>query len=111
MVVGEVDSFPKLPMEFYDEAFSPREKHQGSPRLGIVPFTTATAAAITVWIKLGEETSVRLKDHIGGSLALDIVNSPWLKVILAGITWYMIGMALVELTGTIHSLFNQDRKL
>ncbi|KAG5620033.1 hypothetical protein H5410_005251 [Solanum commersonii] len=111
LVVDEVDSFPKLPVEFYDEAFSPKEKHQGSPWLGVVPFTTATAAAIIVWIKLGEETTVRLNDHIGGSLALDIVNSPWLKVILAGVTWYMIGMALVELTGTIHSLFNQDRKL
>ncbi|XP_055805978.1 chaperone protein dnaJ C76, chloroplastic [Solanum dulcamara] len=110
LTVDEVSS-PKLPAEFYDETFSPKEKHQDSPWLRGVPLTTATAAAIIVWIKLGEEATVRLNNHIGGSLALDIVNSSWLKVILAGVTWYMIGMALVELTGSLHSLFSKDRTL
>lgn len=110
-VVDEVSSSPMAPVEFYDEYFSPKEKHQGSLWLHGVPFTTATAAAIIVWIKLGEEATVRLNNHIGGSLALDIVNSSWLKIILAGVTWYMIGMALVELTGSLHSLFSKDRKL
>lgn len=103
-------SSPTPPVEFYDEAFSPKEKLQGNPWLRRVPFATATAAATIVWLKLGEEATVRLNDHIGGSLALDIVNSSWLKVILAGATWYMIAMALVELVGSIQSLFGKDRK-
>ncbi|MCD7455604.1 hypothetical protein HAX54_028769 [Datura stramonium] len=114
-LVNEVSSnefSPKAPVEFHDEAFSPKEKYQGNnPWLRGVPFTTSTAAAIIVWIKLGEEATVRLNDHIGGSLALDIVNSSWLKVILAGVTWYMIGIALVELTGSLHTLFKKDRQL
>ncbi|XP_070055924.1 chaperone protein dnaJ C76, chloroplastic [Nicotiana tomentosiformis] len=112
-LVDEVSSnasSPQTPVEFYDEAFSPKDKLQGNPWLWRVPFATATAAATIVWIKLGEEATVRLNDHIGGSLALDIVNSSWLKVILAGATWYMIGMALVELAGSLQSLFGKDRK-
>ncbi|PHU25019.1 hypothetical protein BC332_03351 [Capsicum chinense] len=109
--VSSNDSSPKAPAEFYDEVFSPKEKQQPNPWLQGVPFTTATAAAIIVWIKLGEEATVRLNDHIGGSLALDIVNSSWLKVILAGVTWHSIGMTLVELSRSLHSLFGKGRKL
>ncbi|KAJ8548866.1 hypothetical protein K7X08_029847 [Anisodus acutangulus] len=112
-LVDEVSSnasSPKAPVEFYDEFFSPKEKHQDNPWLWRVPFTTATAAAIIVWIKLREEANVTLHNHIGGPLPLDIVNSLWLKAILAAVTWYMIGMALVELAASIHSLFGKDRK-
>ncbi|KAM3250124.1 chaperone protein dnaJ C76, chloroplastic [Capsicum chacoense] len=109
--VSSNDSSPKAPAEFYDEVFSPKEKQQPNPWLQGVPFTTATAAAIIVWIKLGEEATVSLNDHIGGSLALDIVNSSWLKVILAGVTWHSIGMTLVELSRSLHSLFGKGRKL
>ncbi|PHT54740.1 hypothetical protein CQW23_03226 [Capsicum baccatum] len=109
--VSSNDSSPKAPAEFYDGVFSPKEKQQPNPWLQGVPFTTATAAAIIVWIKLGEEATVRLNDHIGGSLALDIVNSSWLKVILAGVTWHSIGMTLVELSRSLHSLFGKGRKL
>ncbi|CAH2070790.1 unnamed protein product [Thlaspi arvense] len=44
-----------------------------------------------------------LKDHIGGSLALSIVNSPWQQILLAGVTWYFIGAMLLQLVEAIQS--------
>ena len=44
-----------------------------------------------------------LTEHVYGSLALDIVNSSWLQVLLAGITWYIIGTIIVGLAEAIHN--------
>lgn len=68
-------------------------------RLG-VPIATATVAAIVAGLQIGEPVG-GLKEHIGGPLALAIVNSSWFQVSLAGVTWYIIAMYLVELVGAI----------
>ncbi|KAI3982877.1 hypothetical protein MKX01_010360 [Papaver californicum] len=66
------------------------------------PIGTAAIAAIVIWLRVGESSTgsggrrLPLVD-MGGSMLLDIVNSSWLQVILAGVTWYLIGMAIVEL--------------
>ena len=62
-----------------------------------IPLATATIAAVVVRFQLGEGAVGELKEHIGGSLALYIVNSSWLQVVLAGVTWYLIGTYMVEL--------------
>lgn len=42
-----------------------------------------------------------LKEHIGGSLALEVINSGWLRVGLAGVTWYFVGVAVVRIVETV----------
>lgn len=71
-------------------------ENQNSPIRWGFPMVTALIAVATV--RLHEVQSIpELKQHVGGSLALEIVNSSWLQCILAAATWYMIGMAIIEL--------------
>ncbi|KAH0990755.1 hypothetical protein GBA52_002238 [Prunus armeniaca] len=44
-----------------------------------------------------------LTEHVYGSFALEIVNSSWLQIILAAITWYIIGTVIVGLVDAIKS--------
>lgn len=55
----------------------------------------AIIAAVIIHLQVGEGTVGRLNEHVGGSFALEIVNSSWLQVTLAGITWYLIGLAMI----------------
>lgn len=77
------------------EFLSPK-KDSGNPLHWGVPMGASIVAAVVVRLQLGEPVG-GLKDHIGGSLALAIVNSSWLQVVLAGVTWYLVGMYVVEL--------------
>ncbi|XP_057737315.1 chaperone protein dnaJ C76, chloroplastic [Arachis stenosperma] len=75
-------------------------ENQNSPIRWGFPIVTALIAVATV--RLHEAESVpELKQHIGGNLALEIVNSPWMQYILAAATWYMMGMAIIELVAII----------
>ncbi|CAN1121839.1 hypothetical protein LINPERPRIM_LOCUS2418, partial [Linum perenne] len=63
-----------------------------------IPVVAATVAAVLVHLQLGGNAVVGgLNEHIGGTVALDAVNSAWLQVSLAWITWFLIGSAAVEL--------------
>ncbi|KAB1206337.1 Chaperone protein DnaJ [Morella rubra] len=62
-----------------------------------VPAIIAVVASVMVRLQIGEVAGGGLKEHIGGSLALDIVNSSWFPGILAAMTWYVIGMGLIQL--------------
>lgn len=65
-----------------------------------IPMGMAMGAAFIVHLQIqGAEGGV--KEHIGGSLALQVVNSTWLPVILAGITWSIIGMMTVRFAEAI----------
>lgn len=77
-------------------------ENQNSPiRLGL-PLVTALFGMASV--RLHEVGSTHeLKQHVGGSFALEIVNSSWLQYILAAATWYMLGIAVVELVLIIGS--------
>ncbi|PKI34263.1 hypothetical protein CRG98_045362 [Punica granatum] len=72
-----------------------------SPIRLAIPFCTSAIAVAIVKLYSGGGKIGRLEDHIGGSLALEIVNSSWLQVILAGFTWFLIGMAIVELIAAV----------
>lgn len=74
-----------------------RKKGKKSQMRWGIPIGTATVGAFVVGLQAGEGAAGGLKDHIGGSLALEIVNSSWLQVTLAGVTWYLIGTAAVGL--------------
>ncbi|XP_024993974.1 chaperone protein dnaJ C76, chloroplastic [Cynara cardunculus var. scolymus] len=65
-----------------------------------VPVGMAIVAAVVVRLQLGDAAG-GIETHIGGSLLLDVVNSSWLQVILAGVTWYLVGMAAVELVAAL----------
>ncbi|XP_061364854.1 chaperone protein dnaJ C76, chloroplastic [Gastrolobium bilobum] len=76
-------------------------KNQDSPIRWGFPMVTAMIAVATV--RLHEVGSIdEVKQHVGGSLLpLDIVNSSWLQSVLAAATWYIIGMAVVELVAIV----------
>ncbi|GMG98904.1 hypothetical protein Nepgr_000744 [Nepenthes gracilis] len=68
-----------------------------SPLSWGIPMGTAVVAAITVGLH-GAEGGVRgLEEHVAGSFALEIVNSSWLRVLSAGATWYVIGIAITQI--------------
>ncbi|TXG56916.1 hypothetical protein EZV62_018229 [Acer yangbiense] len=66
-----------------------------------IPVVIAAIAVAIVRKQVSQGVVGDIKEHIGGSLALDIVNSSWLPVILTGITWYFIGVAIVQLIQVI----------
>lgn len=84
-----------------DRNYSVREENRRSPIALGIPIVTAAIAAAMVRMQVDQGVSDGLKEHVGGSLALIIVNSSWLQVMLAGITWYFIGAAVVELIEVI----------
>lgn len=103
--VQEPSSSTEKP-EDNNENFVEQKKNQSSssPFEWAIPMCTALVAAVIVRLKLGEGVAASgsgLDQHIGGSILLDIVNSSWLQVILAGVTWYLIGMAGVELIAVL----------
>ncbi|KAJ7942656.1 Chaperone protein dnaJ [Quillaja saponaria] len=71
------------------------QENQNNPVRWGFPMITALIAVAIVRQQQGAVSG--LEQHIGGSLALDIVNSSWLQTALAGATWYMIGMAIIDL--------------
>lgn len=100
-------------VEFEEEISNSNDNNQSNPLLWLVPMAFATVAGIVVRLQLGEGetgTTTVVKDHIAGSIIRDIVNSSWLQVILAGVTWYLIGMYIVELAVVVQSKLGRDRK-
>ncbi|XP_028767008.1 chaperone protein dnaJ C76, chloroplastic isoform X2 [Neltuma alba] len=75
-------------------------ENQNNPIRWAFPMVTAMIAVATVRLHGGGSVH-ELNQHAGGSLALDIVNSPWSQGVLAAATWYMIGLAVVDLVAII----------
>lgn len=61
---------------------------------------SGVAAVVVSRLQQGEP-GTGLQQHIAGSLALEIVNSPWMQVGLAGVTWYLIGTYMLEVVEAI----------
>ncbi|KAA8542802.1 hypothetical protein F0562_023954 [Nyssa sinensis] len=57
------------------EEFVMKKNTRSNPFIWGVPMGTAAVAAVKVLFQVGQGTSGGLKEHIGGSLALDIINS------------------------------------
>ncbi|KAF8083704.1 hypothetical protein N665_0756s0021 [Sinapis alba] len=71
-------------------------------RIQKFPIGTATVAVFLVQFQASYRAP-ELSDHIGGSLALSIINNPWQQIFLAGVTWYFIGAMLLQLVEAIQS--------
>ncbi|KAL2339380.1 hypothetical protein Fmac_007320 [Flemingia macrophylla] len=83
-----------------NQSYPETYENQNSPIRWGLPMVTALTAVVSVQIHSAESTH-ELNQHVGGSLALEIVNSSWLQCMLAAVTWYMIGMAFTELVAII----------
>lgn len=68
-----------------------------------IPVAAATIAAVIVRLQVGDRAVGEITEHVGGTMALTMVNSSWLQVGLAGITWYLIGSAMVELIEAVRN--------
>ncbi|KAJ8618548.1 hypothetical protein MRB53_014734 [Persea americana] len=68
-----------------------------NPMSSTIPMVIGIVAAVIVGFESGDRMSGGLEEHIGGSMVLGVVNSSFLQAILAGITWYLIGAAMVGL--------------
>ncbi|KAI3812287.1 hypothetical protein L1987_16994 [Smallanthus sonchifolius] len=95
-------TFKKAKGDSYNEKFVVPNKIQPSnPYEQGVPVGMAVVAAIIVRLQLGNSGGGGIETHVGGSMLVDVVNSSWLQVILAGVTWYLIGLAAVELIAAL----------
>ncbi|KFK27645.1 hypothetical protein AALP_AA8G410200 [Arabis alpina] len=98
----------KTPLE--ENSTSQREyRRQRNFRIQKFPIGTAIVAVFLVQFQ-ASYTASELEDHIGGSLALTIVNSPWQQILLAGVTWYFIGAMLLQLVEAIQSKQAEDEQ-
>ncbi|KAJ4917004.1 DNAJ heat shock N-terminal domain-containing protein [Raphanus sativus] len=90
------------PSEDKATSSSRREYTRQNFKIQKFPIGTATVAVFLVQFQASYRAP-ELSDHIGGSLALSIVNSPWQQILLAGVTWYFIGAMLLQLVEAIQS--------
>ncbi|KAM1401894.1 hypothetical protein ACFX2I_010722 [Malus domestica] len=78
-----------------------------NPIRWLAPMVPATLMAAVVGLQGGDRAAVSngggIKEHIGGSFALEIVNSSWLQILLVAITWYIIGMIIVGIADAFQS--------
>ncbi|KAG6601056.1 Chaperone protein dnaJ C76, chloroplastic, partial [Cucurbita argyrosperma subsp. sororia] len=73
-----------------------------SPMRLALPVSISIIATAAIQQMMRNDGASSLKEHIGGSMALELVNSHWMQVMLTGVTWYIIGMVvmgMVEMIG------------
>ncbi|XP_050373855.1 chaperone protein dnaJ C76, chloroplastic [Argentina anserina] len=86
-------------------------RRKRNPIIWVAPVGPAMVASVLVARLQGNEVATvndststgggGLTEHIYGSVALDIINSSWLQIVLAGITWYIIGTIIVGFADAI----------
>lgn len=76
-------------------------ENENSPIRRGLPVVTSLFGMAAVRLHEVGSSTVELKEHWGGSLALEIVNSSWLQYILVAATWYVIGRVAVEFVANI----------
>ncbi|EEF32652.1 heat shock protein binding protein, putative [Ricinus communis] len=94
----------KDPKHLNEEDFRTRE-NQRDPLEWRIPMSTGIIAAVIVHSQVSQHAVGGLNGHVGGALALEVVNSSWLQVTLAGITWYLFGVATIQLVEAIRKRF------
>lgn len=66
-----------------------------SPMRLAIPVSVSIIATAVIQQMVRDDDASSLNEHIGGSMALELVNSHWMQIILTGVTWYVIGMAVM----------------
>ncbi|KAK2992866.1 hypothetical protein RJ640_011959 [Escallonia rubra] len=104
---GTRDASESLPTKDINDSsrktFAVEKKRKRNPLVWAFPVATGTVAALIVRLQLGESVPARLEEHIGGSVAANIVNSSWSQAILAGITWYLIATYVADIVEALLS--------
>lgn len=72
-----------------------------SPMRLSLPVSVSIIATTVIQQMVRDDGASGLKEHIGGSMALELVNSHWMQVIQTGVTWYVIGMAVMGMVEMI----------
>ncbi|KAI6676761.1 hypothetical protein NL676_037557 [Syzygium grande] len=98
------------PASATEEESAPRVSKESSSNKKQKRRDPASVAAAIVRSQVGDGTVGELKQHFGGSLALEIVNSSWMQVLLAGMTWYFIGVVVVGLVEAALSKVGSDKE-
>ncbi|KAF8021740.1 hypothetical protein BT93_G2017 [Corymbia citriodora subsp. variegata] len=116
----EDESGPRVPMGPSSKEKQKRHRRDPGPRTKrntsknplwwAFPICAASVATAIVKSRVGDGMVGELEQHVGGSLALDIVNSSWMQVFLAGMTWYFIGVVVVELVEAALSKVGSDKE-
>lgn len=75
------------------ESHVTRKNRQRNPVTSGFPMGLSIVAMIVVRLHAAGEVGGSLEEHIGGSVALQVVNSSWLQVLSAGAAWYLVGVA------------------
>ncbi|KAG7603179.1 Chaperone protein dnaJ C76 [Arabidopsis thaliana] len=92
-----------------EEKPTSRRENRRQFRIKKFPIGTAIVAVFLVQYQASYREVSELNDHVGGSLALSIVNSPWQQILLAGVTWYFIGAMLLQLVEAVqHKLEDKE---
>ncbi|XP_077247117.1 DNAJ heat shock N-terminal domain-containing protein [Tasmannia lanceolata] len=91
------ESRPVMPKVTEEASNVVTYKRWRNPMASKIPIVIGVFSAIVVRMEGGERMGDGVTEHIGGSIALEIINSSWLQVFLAGVTWYLIGIAIVGL--------------
>ncbi|XP_010546245.1 PREDICTED: uncharacterized protein LOC104818375 [Tarenaya hassleriana] len=73
-----------------------KQTRKQNPVLQKIPIAVALIAVFMVQYQANNGVS-ELKEHIGGSWALSIVNSHWRQILSAGFFWYFVGEMVAEL--------------
>ncbi|KGN50447.1 chaperone protein dnaJ C76, chloroplastic [Cucumis sativus] len=76
-----------------------------SPMRLVLPVSISIIATAIIQQMVRNDGASELKEHAAGSMALELVNSHWMQVILTGVTWYIIGMAVMGMLEMIARKF------
>ncbi|KAK1322217.1 hypothetical protein QJS10_CPA03g02590 [Acorus calamus] len=66
-----------------------------------IPMATAMVSMAVVGFGSGGGGGGGLEEHVGGSMAVEIINSSWLQVLQAGMVWYVVGLVVAGMIGVI----------
>ncbi|KAG6600118.1 Chaperone protein dnaJ C76, chloroplastic, partial [Cucurbita argyrosperma subsp. sororia] len=72
-----------------------------SPMRLALPVLISIVATTVIQQMVTDDGASGLKEHIGGSVALELVNSHWMQLIQRGVTWYVIGIAVIGMVEMI----------
>ncbi|CAL9231276.1 unnamed protein product [Arabidopsis halleri] len=108
---SKASSNPQVTRKTFPSEEKPASRRENTRQFRIKKFPVGTAivAVFLVQYQASYRAASELNDHIGGSLALSIVNSPWQQILLAAITWYFIGAMLLQLVEAVqHKLEDEE---
>ncbi|XP_074273880.1 chaperone protein dnaJ C76, chloroplastic [Silene latifolia] len=78
----------------HKETYIKRRNYPRRPVITVLPVGLAVLASINAILHGAGAGVVELQQHAGGPFALQVVNSSWLQVVLAGVPWYLVGIVI-----------------